>query len=189
VAKIVLDRIRERFGDAVLETSSAQGDEVAVIAPDRWLDVASFARTDPACAMDHFIDLTCVDWPKRAARFEVVLMLRSSTTGKRIRLKARVPETDPKIASVTGLWLGANWFEREAYDMFGVIFEGHPDLRRILLYDEFEGHPLRKDYDAAKTQPLVPYRPEALDKLPPFGKDEGMPWERPVRPGREHSEG
>jgi NADH-quinone oxidoreductase subunit C len=139
--------------------------------------------------MDTFVDLTCVDWPKREERFDVVLMLRSSKTGKRVRLKARVPESDPTIASVTGLWLGANWFEREAFDMFGVRFVGHPDLRRILMYEEFEGHPLRKDYDASKQQPLVPYRPEALDRLPPFGKEEGMPWERPKRPGREHTRG
>jgi NADH-quinone oxidoreductase subunit C len=80
------------------------------------------------------------------------------------------------IDSLVPVWVGANWFERETFDMFGIRFEGHPDLRRILLYEEFEGHPLRKDYPAAKTQPLVPYRegPDVLGKLPPFGPDEGM---------------
>ena len=80
------------------------------------------------------------------------------------------------IDSLVPVWVGANWFERETFDMFGIRFEGHPDLRRILLYAEFEGHPLRKDSPAAKTQPLVPYRegPDVLGKLPPFGPDEGM---------------
>lgn len=189
MAQIVLDRLKAERGDAIAETWTHRGDEVALVRRERWGDVCRFVRDDAACAMDHFIDLTCVDWPKRAERFDVVLLLRSTKTNKRIRLEARVPESDPTIATVSDLWRGANWFEREAFDMFGVRFAGHPDLRRILMYVEFEGHPLRKDYDASKQQPLVPYRPEALDRLPPFGLEEGMPWERPKKPGREHTKG
>jgi NADH-quinone oxidoreductase subunit C len=96
----------------------------------------------------------------------------------RVRLKTRVGE-DESLESVVPVWPGANWGEREVFDMFGIRFEGHPDLRRILMYDEFVGHPLRKDYPIEKTQPLVPYREVAdIDKLPPFGPDEGQPWTR-----------
>jgi NADH-quinone oxidoreductase subunit C len=101
-------------------------------------------------------------------------------------MKARVGDEDgngAELESVTALWSGANWFERETWDMMGVKFRGHPDLRRILMYPEFEGHPLRKDYPAQRTQPLVPYRTEEeaglpLGKLSPFRDDEGMSFGR-----------
>jgi NADH-quinone oxidoreductase subunit C len=132
--------------------------------------------------MDMLIDLTCVDFPDREPRFEVVAHLYSLNKGHRLRLKARVGNEegdDAEIDSVADLWASANWAEREAWDMFGVRFRGHPDLRRILMYPEFDGHPLRKDYPANKIQPLVPYRElENIEKLPPFGDDEGMPFGR-----------
>ncbi len=179
----VLDTLEKEFGDAILETYSQHGDETAVVAPERWREVAQFVRDDASCAMDHFIDLTAVDYlDRRSPRFEVVLHLRSSTKLHRIRLKARVDDqADDTPASIDSLWQqweGANWFERECYDMFGIHFKGHPDLRRILLYEEFEGHPLRKDYSAKRAQPLVDYRDNAVDQLPPFGDDQGMPFGR-----------
>jgi NADH-quinone oxidoreductase subunit C len=117
---------------------------------------------------------------------EVVLHLYSIQRRHRLRLKARVGDEDmegAEIDSITDLWPGAGWFERETFDLCGVTFTNHPDLRRILMYPEFEGHPLRKDYPATRTQPLVPYRTEAeakrpLEKLAPFGPDEGMPFGR-----------
>ncbi len=179
----LLERLARRFGDAILETHSQFGDDTAVVAPDRWLEVATFLRDDERCAMDHFIDLTAVDYlNRRTPRYEVVLHLRSTEKLHRVRLKARIDaegEANPKIDSLVSVWRGANWFERECYDMFGVEFEGHPDLRRILMYEEFVGYPLRKDYPAQKAQPLIPYR-EGLnnEKLPPFGEHMGMPWGR-----------
>jgi NADH-quinone oxidoreductase subunit C len=113
-------------------------------------------------------------------RFEVVLHLRSLERGHRVRIKARVGEEDgsgAEIDSLVPIWKGANWFEREAYDMFGVVFRGHPDLRRILMYPEFQGFPLRKDYPADRIQPLVPFR-DVPGKLSPFGPDEGMSFGR-----------
>jgi len=104
----------------------------------------------------------------------------------RIRLKARIGDAGGKtarIASLVPVWAGSNWFEREAYDMFGIEFVGHPDLRRILLYEEFRGHPLRKDYPAERPQPLVPYREGVAGKLPPFGPSEGMPFGRQTHAG------
>jgi len=180
VSKAVLALLQEKFGAAVLETHSVHGDDTAVVDPTRWRDVAQFLRTDSRAAMNQLIDLTAVDYPDREPRFEVVAHFRSMQHGHRLRLKARVGDAegdDAEIASLVPVWSGANWYEREVYDMFGVRFAGHPDLRRILMYDEFVGHPLRKDYAANKTQPLIPYR-DVPDKLPPFGPDMGMSFGR-----------
>ena len=183
MSKKLLERLEKEFGDAIVETHSHFGDDTAVVDPARWVEIATFLRDDPRCAMDHFIDITAVDYlDRRSPRYEVVLHLRSMEKLHRIRLKARLDadgEENPMIASLCSVWRGANWFERECYDMFGVEFEGHPDLRRILMYEEFEGHPLRKDYPAQKAQPLIPYREGVNnEKLPPFGEHMGMPWGR-----------
>jgi NADH-quinone oxidoreductase subunit C len=178
--------LREKFGSAVVETHSQCGDDTAVVAPQRWKEICQFLRTDPACDMNMIVDLAGVDYPDREPRFEVVLHLYSIAKRHRLRLKARVGDSEgdnAEIESITDVWPGANWFERETYDLVGITFKNHPDLRRILMYPEFEGHPLRKDYPANKTQPLVPYRTEAeaglpLEKLAPFGADEGMPFGR-----------
>jgi len=180
MSRKVLDTLRASFGDAIVETHSQFGDDTAVVQPARWREVAKFLRDDPRCSFDMFVDLTVVDYlGRQSPRFEVVLHLRSLEKAHRVRLKARIDEEGAlQIDSLVPVWPGANWFEREAYDMFGVTFVGHPDLRRILLYAEFEGHPLRKDYPAHRTQPLLPYREDAPGKLPPFGADEGMPFGR-----------
>jgi NADH-quinone oxidoreductase subunit C len=182
----VLEKLKAKFGDAIVETHSQHGDDTALVAPAAWRDVCAFLRNDPQMAFDMLTDLCAVDYPERAPRFEVVLHLYSIGKNHRVRLKARVGDEEgegAEIDSVTDLWPGANWFERETFDMLGVKFRGHPDLRRILMYPEFEGHPLRKDYPAHKTQPLVPYRTEAeaglpLGKLAPFREDEGMAFGR-----------
>jgi NADH-quinone oxidoreductase subunit C len=117
---------------------------------------------------------------------EVVMHLYSVSKGHRVRLKARVGDEEmegAELDSVTSIWPGMNWLERETWDMSGVRFRGHPDLRRILMYPEFEGHPLQKTYPADRTQPLVPYRTEdeagmPIHKLEPFGPEEGMPFGR-----------
>lgn len=180
MSQLVLERLRARFGDRLISTSSFRGDEEAVVAPGDWLEVATFLRDDPECAMDHFVDLTAVDYPEREPelpRFDVVLLLRSLAKKHRIRLKVRVREGEG-VPTLIGVWKGADWTERECWDMFGVKFDGHPDLRRILLYEEFQGHPLRKDYPINKTQPLVEYREVGPSKLAPFGADEGNPFGR-----------
>lgn len=194
----VLKALTSRFGDAILETSSAFGDDTAVVHPSRWKEVCRFLRDDPAMKFDLFVDLCGVDYPDRTPRVEVVLHLYSIPLRHRVRLKARVGDADletVELDTVTDVWTGANWFERECYDLVGVVFKGHPDLRRILMYAEFEGHPLRRDYPANKTQPLVPYRTEGeagqpLEKLAPFGADEGMPFGRRGAPNvRDSSRG
>jgi NADH-quinone oxidoreductase subunit C len=105
-----------------------------------------------------FLDVTAVDWPERQPRFDVVWHLYSTSEHVRVRIKSRVPAGDPTVDSLTGLYGSARYMERECHDMYGVVFRGNDDLRPILLYEGFEGHPLRKDYPKQKEQPLVPYR-------------------------------
>lgn len=182
MAKVLIDLVRQKFPNAVIETHAAHGDETLVLEAASWHAVAQFLRDDPRANMQMLVDLTVVDFPERDPRFEVVAHLMSLSKGHRLRIKARVgdPEGESaRIDTLADLWASANWAEREAYDMFGVVFVGHPDLRRILMYPEFQGHPLRKDYPAESIQPLVEYRDVPnIQKLPPFGPDEGMPFGR-----------
>jgi NADH-quinone oxidoreductase subunit C len=182
MSKRVLDRLRAEFGERILETTEFRGDEVAIVAPADWVEIATFVKGDPECMMNQFTDITAADFPERepeVARFDVVVCVRSMLHRHRVRLKTRVGDGE-ELATLGGVWAGAAWGEREIYDMFGIRFAGHPDLRRILLYEEFVGYPLRKDYPIDRTQPLVPYRDDGLvgSKLPPFGQDEGQPWTR-----------
>lgn len=179
MSETVVERLSTEFGERILETSDAFGEHEVTVAPGDWVAVAEYTLRDEALQMDHFIDVTAIDYPERkGARFDVTLTTRSSVHGHRLRIRTRVDE-GAKLATVSHLWLGANWAEREVYDMFGVEFDGHPDLRRILMYEEFVGHPLRKDYPIDKTQPLVPYRDVGdIEKLPPFGIEEGQPFAR-----------
>ncbi len=186
MSEIALSRLKETFGEAILETHSYLGDDTAVVAPEQWRNVCRFLREDSVLQFDMFIDLCGVDYPDREPRMEVVAHLVSTTKNHRVRIKTRVGDSEmdgAELDSVTSIWPGADWLEREVYDMSGVTFRGHPDLRRILMYPEFVGHPLRKDYPAQKTQPLVPYRTEEeaglpLEKLAPFREDEGMSFGR-----------
>jgi NADH-quinone oxidoreductase subunit C len=182
MSKALIELVKKNFPDAVLESHSQLGDDTLVLTPGRWKEVCSFLKDDPESDMSMLTDLTAVDFPDREPRFEVVAHLYSLSRGHRLRLKARVGDREGEtveLDTVTDLWASANWMERECFDMFGVKFLGHPDLRRILLYPEFEGHPLRKDYPAEKIQPLLQYRDEAnIDKVAPFGVDEGMSFGR-----------
>ncbi|MGB8329524.1 MAG: NADH-quinone oxidoreductase subunit C [Polyangiales bacterium] len=179
MSQAVVDRLTTQFGERLLETSDAFGDHEVLIALKDWAELARFLREDPELQMDHFIDLTAIDYPERtSARFDLLLMLRSALTGARIRVRTHV-KVGEEPGTLAGIWAGANWAEREVWDMFGIKFKGHPDLRRILLYEEFVGHPLRKDYPIDRAQPLVPYREvDEIDKLPPFGIEEGQPFAR-----------
>ena len=182
MAKALVDLVKQKFPADVLETHSQRGDETVVVYAARWKDIARFLRDEPRADMSMLVDLTAVDFPDRSPRFEVVAHFYSLSKGHRLRLKARVGDTDggnAEIDTLSDLWASANWAERECWDMFGIRFSGHPDLRRILTYPEFEGHPLRKDYPAERIQPLVPYRevPD-IDKIPPFRSDEGMSFGR-----------
>jgi NADH/F420H2 dehydrogenase subunit C len=155
-ASITLSKLQARFAPVILEQHAEHGDETVTVKRESWREVMQFLRDDPELQYEFLMDLTAVDYlPQHAAsRYEVVAHLYSLTHNHRVRLKAPVTDGDARIDSLMPVWEGANWFEREVYDMFGLSFTDHPDLRRILLYDSFEGHPLRKDYPQDKEQPL-----------------------------------
>jgi NADH-quinone oxidoreductase subunit C len=160
VSKAALDRLLERFPDEVVSHHAQHGDETAVVKAERFVEICELLRDDPATELQMLTDLTAVDYlGVKEPRFEVVYHLYSLTKNHRLRLKLEVEESDPKVPSVLAVWKSANWMEREVWDLYGIAFEGHPDLRRILLYPAFEGHPLRKDYPMEKRQPLVPPAP------------------------------
>ena len=151
----VLAKLIERFGDAVVSTHSDFGDDTALVRRERIVEICTFLRDDPDCLFDFAMDLTGVDYLGESPRFEVVYHLYSLEKKRRVRIKARLHEDDPTIDSVVSVWPGLNWYEREAYDMYGIVFRSHPNLKRILMYEAFVGHPLRKDYPKAKRQPTV----------------------------------
>lgn len=151
----VLTRLHERFPDDVRSVHAWRGDLTAEVTAARIVDVCRFLRDDAELAFDFLSDLTAVDYLGSIPRFEVVYHLKSLTRGHRLRIKTRVSEDAPHLPSVVPVWRGADWLERETWDLYGIRFDGHPDLRRIYLYEEFEGHPLRKDYPKERRQPLV----------------------------------
>lgn len=155
--KTILERLRKDFPAGVKETLTSLGDEVVVIDKEALLQIATFLRDGPA-EFTMLLDLTCVDYAGEEPRFEMVYHLFSLSRNRRLRIKTRLGESDLRISSLTSLWKNANWLEREVYDLFGVHFEGHPDLRRLFMYDGFEGHPLRKDYPLRRRQPLIRLR-------------------------------
>jgi len=152
----LLDTLKARFPDSVLAAHAFRGDETAVIKKEILAEAAAFLKTE--LGFDFLMDLTAVDNLPREPRYELVCHFYSSAHNYRLRLKCPVPADDAAVASLTPLWAGANWFEREVFDMFGIKFNGHPDLRRILMYDGFEGHPLRKDYPLKKRQPRMTHK-------------------------------
>ena len=149
----------ESFADKMLEHHRQHGDETVIIRREGMLDVFSFLKDDPRCAFEMMIDLTAVDYQPRAPRFEVVYHLKSLTLNHRLRIKIPLEEAAPEVDSILELWVAADWYERECHEMYGIGFAGHPNLIPLLLYDGFEGYPLRKDYDKNLSQPLLPMRP------------------------------
>ncbi|HEY6634914.1 MAG TPA: NADH-quinone oxidoreductase subunit C [Acidimicrobiia bacterium] len=138
----ILEELATAFGDVTWEES--HGQDVARVAADSWVEFASAAKD---AGFEVCVDVTAVDWLRqRPQRYEVVANLLSMTHRTRLRMIAGVGRDDPMIGSLTPLWPGAGFAEREVYDMFGIVFDGHPDLTRILMPDEWEGHPLRKDF-------------------------------------------
>jgi NADH-quinone oxidoreductase subunit C len=138
-------KLQEALGDAVGPLSEPKIDSFAVVKADRIVEVCAWLKSTPGIGMDFLEDLTAVDWPKRNV-IEVVYHLQSFPHRHGIVLKVELDRANPVVASLTGVWKGANWLEREVYDLFGVGFTGHPDLRRVMLPDDWVGHPLRKDY-------------------------------------------
>jgi NADH-quinone oxidoreductase subunit C len=152
----VLNTLKERLAREVGDASVSHGMLVLVLAPADLLGIVQRLKSE--LQFDLFLDVTAVDWPGQTPRFEVVYHFYSTAHRVRVRLKTRVPEADPAVESLVPLYGSAHYMERECHDMYGIVFRGNPDLRPILLYEGFVGHPLRKDYPKRQEQPLVPYR-------------------------------
>jgi NADH/F420H2 dehydrogenase subunit C len=149
-ARITTKVLRRELGEDVLEVTDHRGDLAVRLALPRISEALQLLKQDPELQYDLMLDLCGVDWRDREPRFEVVYHLKSLSHGHRVRIKVGVPEKEPVLPTATDTWKAAEWFEREAFDLYGIRFEGHPDLRRILCHDQFEGHPLRKDYPQAR---------------------------------------
>ena len=144
-----LDRLGQTIKNAlsasIIGHTVARGELTVIAKAADVIKVATFLRDDPACQFINIIDVTAVDWPSREQRFDVVYHFLSPRLNQRVRLKVATDETTP-VPSLINVFRGADWFERETYDLYGVLFTGHPDMRRILTDYGFEGHPLRKDF-------------------------------------------
>jgi len=140
----LVTRLRAKFESGILEAIEDRKQAIILVECARLAEIALHLRDEEK--FDLLSDLTAVDWPKREKRFDIVLNLYSFPKNERLRVKTHAAEGE-KVPSVFGVWPTANWLEREAFDMFGIVFSGHPDLKRILLPDGWQGYPLRKDYD------------------------------------------
>jgi NADH-quinone oxidoreductase subunit C len=156
VPAAIFDRVRESLAPQAGEATVAHGILVLKIAREQLIGVVTALRND--FAFDLFLDVTAVDWPAEDPRFEVVFHFYSTEHKVRIRVKTRVTAQDPAVDSLVSLYGSAAFMERECHEMYGIRFNGNGDLRPLLLYEGFEGHPLRKDYPKRREQPLVPYR-------------------------------
>ncbi len=141
----ILEKIKQRFSDSIIETVEFRGELTVVVKKEKLVEVCKFLRDESDLRFDHLSDVSGVDFLERVPRFDISYHLYSIPKNHRLRLKVKVNE-DEAVPSVTSVWSTANWHEREIFDMFGVKFENHPDLRRILMADDWVGHPLRKDY-------------------------------------------
>ncbi|HEX5645832.1 MAG TPA: NADH-quinone oxidoreductase subunit C [Nitrospira sp.] len=140
-------RIQDEFPVGFVGATEWRGDVAVTVTRDRLHDIAQFLRDEPGMDFDYIVHVSSVDWPDEEERFEVVWEFYSIRKRRRIRLKTRVPESDCIVDSLVDLWRGADFMEREVYDMMGIRFRNHPDLRRILMPDDYtEGYPLRKDF-------------------------------------------
>jgi NADH-quinone oxidoreductase subunit C len=152
-------RIQQQLGPRIIEVLQVQGDDVLIVDRAGLRESFRLLKEDRELDYDFLSDITAVDyWRKKEPRFEVVYQILSRNRRKRLRVRVPVAENDPAVESLTPLWRGAGFLEREVWDLFGIRFIDHPDLRRILLYEEFVGHPLRKDYPVNLVQPRVPER-------------------------------
>ena len=158
-----LTLVQEKFPDAFAEQyTDRAGGAWGVVKAEHLREVMAHLKDDPHLDFKLFLSIDAVDrlqLPDPEPRFEVVYFLYSVSRNEHVRLKVRVPEKSPEVPSITSIFQGADWWERFVWDFYGIRFAGHPDLRRILMYEEFKGHPLRKDYPLRERQPLVPERP------------------------------
>ncbi|MFQ6016273.1 MAG: NADH-quinone oxidoreductase subunit C [Anaerolineae bacterium] len=168
---LTVEKLRKALPDAVGEVATFRGETTIMVKKERIVDVALFLRDDEELGYNFLSTICGVDYLGREPRFAVVYHLCSMTNKRRVRLKVLVDEDDPVVPTLTTLWPGANWYEREVYDMFGISFDGHPDLRRILMPDDWEGHPLRKDYPLGREEVAFTFNQEEIARKKPFATE------------------
>ena len=145
--ELVVSKVKEKFGSAVVEITDFRDDLSVEVKPEQILELAKLVKEDPELDFAQCVDVTAIDWAKRKNRFTTVYHLYSLSKNFNLRLKATIEDAkNPKIDSVASVWPSADWYERETWDMYGIIFNNHPDLRRIYMPETFEYHPLRKDF-------------------------------------------
>ncbi len=150
------ERLRAQFGQDVLEVEDVHGHAVVTVGPARYHELARFLRDEPDLDFDYFDFLAGVDYRPKGQGFEVVTHLYSIRHNHHARIRLACDAEDPHAPTISDLWLGANWFEREAWELFGIAFDGHPHLVKLVLPEQFEGHPLRKDF-ALMTRQAMPW--------------------------------
>jgi len=162
----VVERVREHFGDQLQEAALVGDCPAFATAPENLIDLVSFLKDDPDLKFDRLSDLCGVDYleMERDRRFGVVYHVYSTTHHRYARIHVAIDEDSPEVPSLTAIWPGANWFERETFDLFGIEFTNHPDLKRILLPDDWEGYPLRKDYEHTPEPVEFSFNPEKWQK-------------------------
>ncbi len=167
----VVERVTAAFPDAISGTTEFRGQLSLMVARDLIVEVVQFLRDDPEFSYGFLENLCGVDYLGRTPRFEVVYHLLSHTNHHRVCLKVGLPELEPNVPTLTGLWPTANWQEREAYDMFGIIFDGHPSLDRILMPDDWVGFPQRKDVPLGYEEVAFTFNEEQIYARKPFAKE------------------
>lgn len=154
--ELIVSKLKEKFPDSIEATNDFRGDITIQVKKNDIVKVGEFLKNDPELSFDLIIDLLGVDMYRPEGRFEVIYNIYSIKNSKYVRLKVLVDEDDCVVPTVTGVWPGANWHERETYDMMGVKFSGHPDLRRMYMPEEYEYHPLRKDFPLMGIPDSIP---------------------------------
>ncbi len=153
---IILTKLTFKFGEGSFESSEFRDELTIIVPPDRISDICRFLKEEPDLSFNYLTDLCGIDMARPEKRFGVVYNVFSFTNKFRVRLKVFVEEENPVVPTVTTVWGTANWHERETFDMFGILFEGHPDLRRVYMPDNYEYHPLRKDFPLMGVPGSIP---------------------------------
>lgn len=168
MAEELIDIVEDNYSDQVLDSHSRLGNDTVTVEKEKIPEIIKFLRDDDDTKMNMLRLITCVDYDRRTPRFEVVYVLYSLEHKHMLTLRVPVDEDDCSVPSCHKLYDCASWMEREVWDMYGIDFEGHPDMRRVLNYEEFEGHPLRKDYPKQKGQPRVEFIEQEKDSVEEF---------------------
>lgn len=167
----MIEQIKSKFPEAVQDAIEFRGETTLVIKPEALIDVATFLRDEPSLGFDLLSDVSAVDHYPAQPRFALNYHLYALESARSLRLKVWLAGETPSIASITGVYPGANWHEREVYDLMGIRFEGHPDLRRIFMPDDFLGYPLRKDAAQFYEEPQFTHNFDEIERQKPYAKE------------------